>query len=79
MCYFEPKPGCTDVMLRLINKFEAVELELMNIESTSFVVSQAISDFFFVKISAVAKLKQMFCPLVVWRGRQTNNKPMMPC
>lgn len=38
----------------------------MNIEPTSFVVPHAISVFLCVKISAVAKLKQMFCPQGVW-------------
>ena len=40
----------------------------MNIEPTSFVVPHAISVFLCVKISAVAKLKQMFCPLGVRHG-----------
>lgn len=40
----------------------------MNIEPTSFVVPHASSVFLCVKITAVAKLKQMFCPLGVWHG-----------
>lgn len=40
----------------------------MNIEPTSFVVPHAISVFLCVKISAVAKLKQMFCTLGVGHG-----------